>query len=39
MSLNPVFGEPTMAEDGLLTCVPAGKAEAVDRIRPFLTGV
>ncbi|KAF2236498.1 NAD(P)-binding protein [Viridothelium virens] len=35
----PVFGEPTMAQKGILTCVPCGKREAVDRIRPFLIGV
>ncbi|KAL2048675.1 hypothetical protein N7G274_000587 [Stereocaulon virgatum] len=35
----PVFGEPTMAEAGVILCVPAGKAEAVDRIKPYLIGV
>lgn len=34
-----VFGEPTMAEKGLLTCVPAGKAEQVERIKPYCVGV
>ncbi|KAI4113178.1 MAG: hypothetical protein LQ345_005782 [Seirophora villosa] len=35
----PVFGEPSMAEKGLLICVPAGKADLVDRVRPYCTGV
>ena len=34
-----VFGEPTMAEDGILSCVPAGRPEQIDRIRPYLVGV
>ncbi|KAL8731398.1 MAG: hypothetical protein Q9181_004326 [Wetmoreana brouardii] len=35
----PVFGEPSMAEKGLLICVPAGRADLVDRVRPYCTGV
>ncbi|MCJ1243552.1 hypothetical protein MMC30_000749 [Trapelia coarctata] len=35
----PVFGEPTMAEKGLLVCVPAGAFHSVERIKPYLTGV
>ncbi|KAL8653617.1 MAG: hypothetical protein Q9210_001995 [Variospora velana] len=35
----PVFGEPSMAEKGLLICVPAGKADLVDRVRPYCVGV
>ncbi|MCJ1432479.1 hypothetical protein MMC27_001836 [Xylographa pallens] len=34
----PVFGEPSMADAGILTCVPCGKAESVNRIRPYLVG-
>lgn len=34
-----VFGEPSMAEKGLLICVPAGRADLVDRVRPYCTGV
>ncbi len=34
-----VFGEPSMAWEGLLICVPAGPESCVDRIRPYLTGV
>lgn len=28
-----------MAEKGLLICVPAGKADLVDRVRPYCVGV
>ncbi|PLB39795.1 NAD(P)-dependent oxidoreductase [Aspergillus candidus] len=35
----PVMGEPKMAHKQTLTCIPCGKAESVDRIRPFLQGV
>ncbi|KAL9606438.1 MAG: hypothetical protein Q9179_000404 [Wetmoreana sp. 5 TL-2023] len=35
----PVFGEPSMAEKGLLICIPAGRADLVDRVRPYCTGV
>ncbi|CAF9932437.1 MAG: hypothetical protein HETSPECPRED_008360 [Heterodermia speciosa] len=35
----PVFGEPSMAEKGLLTCVPAGRADLVVKVLPYCTGV
>jgi 3-hydroxyisobutyrate dehydrogenase-like beta-hydroxyacid dehydrogenase len=35
----PVFGPPAVAEAGNLICVPAGPAEDVDSIRPYLVGV
>jgi 3-hydroxyisobutyrate dehydrogenase-like beta-hydroxyacid dehydrogenase len=35
----PVFGEPSMAKAGILTCVPAGKRESVDKVKPYLIGV
>ncbi|KAF4625075.1 hypothetical protein G7Y89_g13096 [Cudoniella acicularis] len=35
----PVFGEPSMANAALLTCLPAGPAEPVKRVLPFLMGV
>ncbi|KAL8923089.1 MAG: hypothetical protein Q9208_004773 [Pyrenodesmia sp. 3 TL-2023] len=35
----PVFGEPSMAEKGMLICVPAGRADLVDRVKPYCTGV
>ncbi|KAJ8606356.1 hypothetical protein MRB53_041025 [Persea americana] len=35
----PVFGAVAMAEIAQLVCVPAGRKEDIDRIRPFLTGV
>lgn len=35
----PVFGAPNMAVAGQLVVIPAGPAEAIDRIRPFLDGV
>jgi 3-hydroxyisobutyrate dehydrogenase-like beta-hydroxyacid dehydrogenase len=34
-----VFGEPSMAKAGILTCVPAGKRESVDKVKPYLIGV
>ncbi|GAB1191676.1 hypothetical protein APSETT444_000858 [Aspergillus pseudonomiae] len=34
-----VMGEPTMAVTRSLTCVASGKAESVDRIRPYVQGV
>jgi 3-hydroxyisobutyrate dehydrogenase-like beta-hydroxyacid dehydrogenase len=34
-----VFGEPSMAKAGILTCVPAGKRESVDKVLPYLVGV
>lgn len=34
-----VFGEPSMAEAGILTCVPAGKAAQVERVKPYCVGV
>ena len=34
-----VFGEPSMAEKGMLICVPAGRADLVNRVRPYCTGV
>ena len=37
--MYPVFGEPGMANDALLTCLPAGRKESVQRILPYLTGV
>ena len=37
--LVTVFGEPSMAEDGRLTCVPAGKKELVERVLPYCVGV
>jgi 3-hydroxyisobutyrate dehydrogenase-like beta-hydroxyacid dehydrogenase len=35
----PVFGAPPAAEAGALICVPAGPKAAVDKLRPYLTGV
>jgi 3-hydroxyisobutyrate dehydrogenase-like beta-hydroxyacid dehydrogenase len=35
----PVFGAPAAADAGKLLCVPAGKPEDIDRIRPFITDV
>lgn len=35
----PVFGAPAMADAGQLVCVLAGKAEAVDRVKPYCKGV
>lgn len=35
----PVFGAPPMAEAGALVPVPAGPADAVARVRPYLEGV
>lgn len=35
----PVFGAPNMAQAGQLIVVPAGPAEAINRVRPFLDGV
>ncbi|MCJ1397907.1 2' O-ribose methyltransferase [Xylographa trunciseda] len=35
----PVFGEPSMAAAGVLTCVPAGKVESVAKVKPYLIGV
>ncbi|KAL1999005.1 hypothetical protein VTN02DRAFT_5211 [Thermoascus thermophilus] len=35
----PVFGAPAFADAGQLVCVPAGPKEAVDKVKPYLTGV
>jgi len=35
----PVFGYPTMAADGQLSCITAGPAADVQAIKPFLVGV
>lgn len=35
----PVFGAPAMADSGNLVCVAAGKAEDVEKIRPYTTEV
>jgi len=35
----PVFGAPAMADSGQLICVLAGKAEAVEKVKPYTTGV
>lgn len=35
----PVFGAPAMADAGQLICVLAGKADAVDKIKPYCQGV
>jgi 3-hydroxyisobutyrate dehydrogenase-like beta-hydroxyacid dehydrogenase len=35
----PVFGAPNMADAGQMIVVPAGKQEAIDRLKPFLEGV
>ncbi|KAF2145284.1 uncharacterized protein K452DRAFT_284661 [Aplosporella prunicola CBS 121167] len=35
----PVFGAPAMADNGQLICLPAGPAELVDKVKPYLTGV
>ncbi|KAL3424906.1 hypothetical protein PVAG01_04187 [Phlyctema vagabunda] len=35
----PVFGEPGLAEKGLLVCVPTGPAEDVKVVLPYTTGV
>lgn len=35
----PVFGAPAMADSGNLVCVAAGKAEDVEKVRPYTTGV
>jgi len=35
----PVFGAPAMAESGQLICVLAGPRAAVDKVKPFTTGV
>lgn len=35
----PVFGAPNMAVAGQLVVVPAGSAEAIERVRPYLDGV
>ena len=37
--MTAVFGEPKMAWEGLLICVPAGPKDSVERIRPYLTDV
>ena len=34
-----VFGDPSVASEGRLVCVPAGLASSVARILPYLTGV
>jgi hypothetical protein len=34
-----VFGEPSMANAAILTCLPAGAAESVRRVLPYLKGV
>ncbi len=36
---TPVFGAPAMAEAAQLVCVLAGPASAVDRVKPYTTGV
>ncbi|KAK5231426.1 hypothetical protein LTR72_000607 [Exophiala xenobiotica] len=35
----PVFGAPAMAESGQLVCVLAGKADAVEKVKPYCKGV
>lgn len=35
----PVFGAPAMADAGQLVCVLAGKADAVERVKPYTVGV
>jgi 3-hydroxyisobutyrate dehydrogenase-like beta-hydroxyacid dehydrogenase len=35
----PVVGAAAMADDGQLICILAGESEAVDKIKPFCTGV
>jgi 3-hydroxyisobutyrate dehydrogenase-like beta-hydroxyacid dehydrogenase len=35
----PVFGAPAMADAGQLVCVLAGPAEAVEKVKPYTTGV
>ncbi|PYI30323.1 6-phosphogluconate dehydrogenase-like protein [Aspergillus indologenus CBS 114.80] len=35
----PVMGEPVVAAAKKLICIPSGKPESVDRIRPYLEGV
>jgi 3-hydroxyisobutyrate dehydrogenase-like beta-hydroxyacid dehydrogenase len=35
----PVFGAPAMAESGQLVCVLAGPASAVEKVKPFTSGV
>lgn len=35
----PVFGAPSMADDGKLVCVLAGQASSVDKIKPYCEGV
>ena len=35
----PVFGAPAMADSGSLICVLAGKAEAVEKVKPYCKGV
>lgn len=35
----PVFGAPAMADAGSLVCVAAGKAEAVEKVKPYTDGV
>jgi 3-hydroxyisobutyrate dehydrogenase-like beta-hydroxyacid dehydrogenase len=36
---SPVFGAPAMADSGQLLCVLAGPAAAVDKVKPYTTGV
>jgi 3-hydroxyisobutyrate dehydrogenase-like beta-hydroxyacid dehydrogenase len=36
---SPVFGAPAMADSGQLVCVLAGPASAVDKVKPYTTGV
>jgi 3-hydroxyisobutyrate dehydrogenase-like beta-hydroxyacid dehydrogenase len=36
---SPVFGAPAMATAGQVICVLAGPREAVDKVKPFTTGV
>jgi 3-hydroxyisobutyrate dehydrogenase-like beta-hydroxyacid dehydrogenase len=35
----PVFGAPAMADNGQLVCVLAGPTEAVNKVKPYTTGV
>jgi 3-hydroxyisobutyrate dehydrogenase-like beta-hydroxyacid dehydrogenase len=35
----PVFGAPAMADNGQLVCVIAGKASAVEKVKPYTKGV
>ncbi|KOS37550.1 hypothetical protein ACN38_g11656 [Penicillium nordicum] len=35
----PVFGAPNMADAGQLIVVPAGKRDAIEKVRPFFDGV